>query len=307
MNGIIFIRAKLILCSLAIAMPALMVMSLNTNDAYLLSLSVHDFYAQTRIDQKLEWKMPINFWGYIMDESNNPIAKADVHFVWTDVSEKGTSDVDKQSDENGLFSLVEKRGKRLSVSVWKDGYYATKSARQSFEYAQPDIRFVPDQNNPVVFHLRKKGVGVDLITSLAGMSGDFPVHVPRDGTPIQIDLMQRQQGGSGQLQLSEIKPAETNWLQATQWSFKIGIPDGGLITQNDEFPFEAPENGYQSVIPFEFQKGENWMSDLKTNFYIKFGNPPRYGWLQIETGVSYGGATLTYIINPSGSRSLEPK
>lgn len=284
----------------------------NTNDAYLLSLSVHDFYAQTRVDPNLEWKMPINFWGKVVDESNNPVVGANVHFVWNilwnSAFPNGVEQVDTKSDGNGFFSLIDRRGKGLSVDVWKDGYYGTKSARQSFEYAQPDIRFKPDQNNPTVFHLRKKGVGVDLITSLAGMSGDFPVHVPRDGKPIQIDLVQRKEGGSGQLQLSEIKPEHTNWQQATQWSFKIEIPNGGLIGESDEFPFEAPESGYQPAMEFQFQQGNtDWRTNLKTNFYVKFGNPPLYGWLQIETGISYGGAILTYAINPTGSRNLEPK
>ena len=158
----------------------------------------------------------------------------------------------------------------------------------------------------MVFHLRKKGAGAKLINSLSGMSGDFPVHVPRDGTPVQIDIMQRKQGSAGQLQLSEYKPDNAGWQQATQWSFKVEIPGGGLIGQNDEFPFEAPANGYEPAFVFQFQKGENWTTNLKTNFYVKFGTPPLYGWIQIETGINYGGATLTYAINPDGSRNLEP-
>jgi hypothetical protein len=123
-----------------------------------LGLSIHDVYQQTGIDKNLEWGMPINFWGRVVDESNEPIANANVHFEWNDISKKGTSDASTKSDSNGFFSLTERRGKRLYVDVGKEGYYSGGDARNAtFEYAQPEMRFVPDQNNPVVFHLRKKG------------------------------------------------------------------------------------------------------------------------------------------------------
>jgi hypothetical protein len=62
------------------------------------------------------------------------------------------------------------------------------------------------------------------------------------------------------------------------------------------------------VTEWHFTEGDpDWKGYLKKSFYIKFGNPPFYGRLQIETGISYGGATLTYAINPTGSRNLEPK
>jgi hypothetical protein len=61
-------------------------------------------------------------------------------------------------------------------------------------------------------------------------------------------------------------------------------------------------------LEFNYQKDQpDWTEDLKKDYYIKFGNPPLYGRLHLETGISYGGATLTYGINPDGSRNLEPK
>ena len=55
-----------------------------------------------------------------------------------------------------------------------------------------------------------------------------------------------------------------------------GNPDGGLVEESDEFPFEAPESGYQPVMQFDFQQGQtNWATMLKKDFYIKLGNPPQ--------------------------------
>jgi len=155
--------------------------------------------------------------------------------------------------------------------------------------------------------LRKKGVGVDLITSHYGMKDYFGIPAALDGTPVQVDLLERKTG-QGQMTISQIKPELKNWKQATNWVFKMEIPDGGFIGENDEFPFEAPAEGYQPTIEFDFQQDQpDWTTDIRTNYYIKFGNPPHYGWLKLDTSIMMEGARLTYAINPDGSRNLEPK
>lgn len=272
------------------------------------SQEVLRYVQNVRADPQYDWKQPINFYGKVVDESNQPVADADAHFSWTDLSVNGTSEANAESDANGMFSLIDRTGKRLSVTVSKSGYYSRSSARGSYEYANPaDGLFTPDQSNPVVFHLRKKGVSVDLITSQFGMNSTFPISIPRDGTPVNLDVMRRQVGGNGQIQISEMKPEYSDWKKATEWSFKMEIPDGGFMKESDEFPFEAPEKGYQPTVEFKFQKDVNWTENLQKDYYIKFGTPARYGRLHIQTGISMGGAILTYAINPDGSRNLEPQ
>jgi hypothetical protein len=273
-----------------------------------ISNDVLEYIQKLKEDHSYEWKLPINFYGQVVNESNEPIANADVHFGWNAIDEKGIiydATADTKSDALGGFSLRDKKGDPLEVAVAKQGYYP----RNSIFWYRPDRGpFKPDQNNPVVFHLHKRGPGTDLITSQYGMSPDFPIHIPRDGTPVKVDFLHRSSGDQGQMQIVEHKPEYANWKQATNWVYKIEIPDGGFIGENDEFPFEAAEEGYQSVVEFDFQKDNpDWTTDIKTNFYIKFGNPPLYGRLEIQTGISYGGAILTYAINPTGSRNLEPK
>jgi hypothetical protein len=293
--------------------PSAIVQTTNT-DAYILGLSMRDFYAQTRIDHQLEWKMPINFYGRVVDENEQPVGSASIHFTWNDISVKGTSDADVKSDGNGFFSLTDRRGKGMSVTVSKDGYYTYPSERlRSFEYAQPDIRFQPDPNNPIVFHLRRKGVGVDLVTSkhgiaLPGLRSYLGVSAPLNGNPVAVDLSSQTISPNGQLIISQIKPEYANWQQATQWSFKMEIPNGGFIEDNDEFPFAAPEDGYQKTIEFDLDKNQpDWKTSIHKDFYIKYGNPPQYGHLYLDTSIMMEGARLTYAINPTGSRNLEPK
>jgi len=267
----------------------------NTNDAHILALSVHDFYAQTRIDRNLEWKMPINFWGKVIDESNNPVANASVHFVWNDLSENGTSEADTMSDGNGGFSLVSRRGKGLSVSVAKDSYYGTSSSRQSFEYAQPDMRFVPDPGNPVVFYLRKKHEGASLVSKSTEITIGIgkTVSVPLDEqTTLQIDLL-------------------TNTpMWQKQWAAHVSIVSGGIQPALEEFPFEAPLEGYQPELDLDYgtPKPPTWIGNnlyQGGQFYIKTAT----GYGRIELQMISGKSFMRVItfLNPTGSRNLESR
>lgn len=261
-----------------------------------------------RADPLYDWKQPINFYGKVVDENNQPVAGASVDYTWSTLSPTGTLKKHDESDGSGLFSIHE-TGSGINMTVSKEGYYTNPNEKlRNYEYANHGNGvFIPDTANPVVFHLRKKGAGADLITSQSGISPDFPIHIPRDGTPVKLDLMHRKVGDSGQIQISENKPEHNVWQQAASWSFRMEIPDGGFVEENDQFPFEAPGSGYQSVVDLQFQKGNtNWSESINKNYYIKFGNPPRYGRFQVQTDISAGGAIVTYAINPDGSRNLEP-
>lgn len=250
-------------------------------------------------------QVPFEFYGKVVDETTQAVAGASVHFILsTTSSDNGTLDVDTSSVSDGSFSLTGKTGSQTSVDVWKAGYYEIKSLNQ--------INFNPtgngsSQENPVLFHLRKKGAGADLITSQYGMAKDFGFSTPLDGTPMRVDFFNRKVGGEGQMEISAVKPDRLKQERASEWSFKMSIPDGGFIEQNDEFPFEAPESGYQSTIDFHFKTNEpGWTETIHKSYYIVFGQPRKYGRIDIET-MMYWGTRLTYAINPDGSRYLEPK
>jgi hypothetical protein len=274
---------------------------------------------------KAQFSAPISFFGKVL-ENEQPVGGATINFTWNDLppgdettnftgesfspfAYMHSSKSQTASDPQGLFSLRDKKGKRLSVEVSKAGYYSTGDARsQSFEYGDALVGiFTPDPANPVIFHLRKKGPGVDLVTSQYGVSPSLEVKIPRDGTPVQVDMLERKVG-QGPLTVSQNKPSYENWKQATEWAFRMEMPEGGFIEQNDEFPFEAPETGYQPLMEFNFRNGDtNWTTNLSKDFYVRFGNPTRYGRLHVETSIMMQGARFTYAINPSGSRYLEPK
>lgn len=258
---------------------------------------------------KAQWDTPIEFYGKVVDEIEVSVRDAAIDFSRVDVH--GVAQHSSAiSDGSGLFSLTGVRGKDLSVEVTKQGYYTSRRNQTMFLYTDISGRgtFTPDASNPVIFQLRKKGPGTDLVTSQYGVRPNLGIRAPRDGTPVRVDLLSRKVGDAGPLEISQVKPDYAHWQQATEWTFRMAIPDGGFVEYDEEFPFQAPEAGYQPAIQFHFKSGEtNWTTTLQKQYYIAFGQPRRYGRLVAETAIEMEGARLTYVINPDGSRYLEPR
>ena len=250
------------------------------------------------------WRNPISFYGLVVDENTNSISGVMVNFSWNDTSPKGTSKSNTVSDASGYFQLTGVTGRGLIVNVEMQGYYYVKSLNQNiFEFPS----FIPDRNNPVIFHLRKRGPGADLITSQHGIRPELQISAPLDGTPVKVDLLNRTLSAVGQLEIGQVKPEREKWKTATEWSYRLAISDGGFVEHNDEFPFDAPESGYAPTLSFIFRAGEtNWTDRISKNYYIVFGSPRKYGRIKITTTMTTG-TILEYAVNPDGTRNLEPK
>jgi hypothetical protein len=252
-----------------------------------------------------DWQRQIDFYGRVVDENTNPIEGANITFGWSELpSEGGARNSNTTSDAQGLFSLHDQRGPALDVSVSKLGYVSSHNGQWGFVYAHGATKYVADASNPVVFVLHKKGEGVPLITSQNGMKSDVWVRVPPDNTSVAVDLFQKQASANGQLIVSQFKPP---FQQATNWSFTLSIPNGGLVENHDEFQYQAPDSNYQTTLEFDFNKGDaSWATQVTKQFYIAFGEPRKYGWLRIESNLQQQTVFLTYAINPTGSQNLEP-
>ena len=228
-------------------------------------------------------------------------------FDWTEGSPTKKGHKDTISDVAGSFELEGVTDWNLHFSLEKEGYYVSQRDTQFyFQFTLESGQ--PDPNNPAIFHLHKKGPGTELVTSQYGVKRTLGVQAAIDGTPVHVDPLTRRVGQSGPLEISQVKPNPAQWKNASEWTFRLAIPDGGFVEHNDEFPFEAPVSGYQPLIEFHFKKGvSNWTDMLRKQYYIAFGQPRKYGRIVIETSIELGGARLEYAINPDGSRYLEPK
>ncbi len=257
------------------------------------------------------WQAPIEFYGKVVDENTNPVTGVNIHFNWSELPERGgerTSDT--QSDSDGLFSLHGKRGAALTVSFSKQGYYSSGRGEQTFSYAFPKA-ISPDPQNPVIFHLRKKGTPEPLI-HIAGIG----LHTMRDfllagdGKPTDVSLRDGRLAPSGQGDLEVAFQAGTpldNFPSRITWQCQVTVPNGGLVQTDEEFPFLAPENGYQASDIWSIT-ATNWTEQVNKQYYLKLGDG-NFGRVKLRViGVpNRAFFRMESFLNPSGSRNLEPE
>jgi hypothetical protein len=248
-------------------------------------------------DRQFEWKMPIEFYGRVLDDREQPVSGATVSTGWTDLSKEGSSERTLMTDAVGLFSLTGVTGKRLGVRVKKDGYKPYHANRSSYEYAayfEPEWH-VPERNNPVIFRLRKNRKTEPLIKREVLL----PVEI---GAPATF-AMDPKNPDAPKVVIELLTNAQ---IRDRQWSARISVPDGGLQATLEEFPFEAPESGYETSVfsdyhtpkPVGFHGGSQGGV-----FFVR--NPKGYGRVELKMISGAIDIRVTSYWNPSGSRNLE--
>jgi hypothetical protein len=244
-----------------------------------------------------------------VDENSNAVAGADITFGWSEFpTEEGARRAATKSDADGFFSLHDKRGPALDIWVGKEGYYASHGGQKGFSYMGGD--FSPDPQNPVIFNLRKKGTPEPLI-HIAGIG----LHTMRDfllaadGKPTEVSLRDGRltPAGQGDLKVEfQAGPPLDNFPSRISWQCQVMIPGGGLVQTDEEFPFLAPENGYQEFDQWNVG-ATNWTETLDKQYYVKLrdGN---FGRVKLRVIGVPGRAffRMESFLNPSGSRNLEP-
>jgi len=255
-----------------------------------------------------EWRTPIEFYGKVVDENDDAVANVAISFGCNDLSHDGHSTYQRMSDGQGSFSIKGIAGKLLTVQLSKEGYYASKRDNDSFYYAGQNVNFVPNQTNPVIFHLRKKKPGESsIVTDFPGFAKIAQLH--RDGSPVGIDLVNgiKVAAGDGQIDLELWQDAADKKVNVFNWKCRVSVPGGGIVETQEEFAFQAPESGYQPSILIDMPTTiENWQTEIRRKYYIKLpkGN---YGEIDFYLLAYNGAYTIHSVINPSGSRNLEPQ
>ena len=262
-------------------------------------------------DHNYEWKLEINFFGKVVDQDNKPVAGAKVHLEWNTMPDPikapaGTAYAETSSAENGLFSLTGKRGKILGVNVHKDGYYPIENGNGTlnFEYANPSSPYYyePDPNNPVVFHLRKKGEGAKLF------SKRLVVPFKTSSSQASVNLIQGLIKPDGVLTITSDTAQHLRGGQAFPWTISLSMSEGGLVETAEQFAFQAPENGYASTAVMDMTNTDRkvWRGDMTRSFYFYLPSTNIYGRITVIASSSLP-LVLDYSYNPKlGSRMLEP-
>jgi hypothetical protein len=256
-----------------------------------------------------EWRTPIAFYGKVVDEKGIAVSNVAVDFSCNDVSVTGTSTYRSKSGANGLFSIKRIKGKLLVVAISKDGYYTSRADNDSFYYAGQNVNFVPNPAKPELFHLRKIGLCEPLIHVEASMGGKKDFRIKRDGTPVEVSLTSGKvvAQGAGDLRVECWTDDEGHKGKHYDWRCRISVPRGGMLPYTNEFPFQAPSEGYvdsdEINMPASLDNG--WGSNAKRNYFLKLanGNYARLTFEMIAGGDHF--FEVESFVNPSGSRNLE--
>lgn len=260
-------------------------------------------------DQYYDWKVLLNFYGRVVDyQTHQPIAGVKVSYEWNTVdAPSGTADANAVSDENGLFSLIGKRGRFLGVRVEKEGYYTVEGGNGdiNFEYADPSSPYYyePDKSNPIVFHLRKKGAGANIHIKTLNLG----LHQHQLDAHVNLG-----QGFINPNGMFGIKVDASKFLPGAQpfpWTASLTMSEGGLVETDEQFPFNAPATGYKAAIPMvDMQKLERgvWSGYIVKTYYFYLSSTNTYGRVTVTAAVALP-VTLDIFYNPTpGDRYLEP-
>jgi hypothetical protein len=258
-------------------------------------------------DSKFEWKMPIRFYGKVVDDSGRPVDAAQVQMRWTDMSLSGSSVKQVSTDRNGLFTLEGVQGKRLTIDVAKPGFASGIKAHGSFEYAaffEPSY-YQPDSDNPVVFELVRRAADEPLAFQHAEAKLNY------DSAPVFYDLDQgvisKQACVSG-FKITTVRTASPPG-DPFDWSFTIEAINGVLQPTIEEFAQFAPENGYQPAWQTSMSAtAQPFTQNATVQLYVR-NSRGEYGKVIVELTQPNRrevGAKLAIksYFNPSGSRNV---
>jgi hypothetical protein len=266
-------------------------------------------------------KNPTDFWGKIVDQDGAPIAGATATF------NLGPKTLDDDADEskitvltdiNGRFSLTGKKGGGFSVWISKDGYYSDPDqASASLPYWRkmlyPQTTFnrngtwqpFPTEQQPTIFTLIKKGQpAANLIYKY------IRVPIPKDGTPVDVNLAQGRvaSAGQGDLQVQTwVTDNGKDLVHPFPWKCLVKVLGGGLQIRAGKFDFHAPSSGYlpQDQVSMAIGGG-HWSQSVDKQYFLQLsGN--RYARIEFE--MVHGGSNLLnlrYYLNPTpGDTNLE--
>tara|TARA_B100001093_G_scaffold303333_1_gene289306 strand:- start:912 stop:2054 length:1143 start_codon:yes stop_codon:yes gene_type:complete len=273
----------------------------------------------------------VNFYGKVVDQSGEGVSGVKVQLYinqyndnflevlsgWESAMLKKT-DYTLITDENGLFSIREAKGRSLYITeIAKEGYLS-KPGDKSFMYGSnyvPSAQHNANPSEPVVFNLWKKGEAEELVK---GGGSDFSTagrfKVLPNGEVRTINLLTSQvydnSSQEGDIRFSLVR-GEMNENKKYDWHFTLEAVDGGVVATDDEFGYLAPETGYTDKYEIRYNASdEDWISSLENQrFYIKSRNANIYSTILFNSiRAKYrdnGLIDIQWLTNPNGSRNLE--
>lgn len=274
-----------------------------------------DYEVKRKSNPSWEWETPIEFYGKVVDERNQPVAGASIDVAWSGtVEEYGGDGVGKRiltSDANGMFTLAGVEGKGITVRVSKDGYHVpSESNMQWFEYAgfwEPTF-IEPDRNTPVVFHLVKRPVAEPTYR----IGSRIFLEPPALETHLDLLSPTAQSTVPADLHVRITRPPGASYEKPFDWSVTIEGRNGAEIVETtDEFMLQAPADGYQPKLVRDY-KNPTGNARQKVRFYVRSKGRKLYAAVDFEmaayrrmNGSEPASIVISATVNPNDSPNVE--
>lgn len=286
---------------------------------------------QVMFQMVMQENKPVEFFVRILDQNEQPVSGAVLTCSMSHIDDKLTLHDFSMSSSSGTLLqepliLVSgpdgwirykgRTGKYVDfISLSKEGFMAQiplefKKLNFSPGYrnnAQNEVvRDPSDFQKSITFHLWKKGETEQLIQSDRGyvIMRDKPEQIislfpPLAGQITYPDLILKTPFAH-----PEILEGDRAY---DRWIIIEAAPDAGIQETTMPYPYFAPQDGYERAFRVMYQLGFHEKEDWMRNFYVKARSGKVFASLTV-TFSSQSGLTLQVksIINPTGSRNLEP-
>ena len=267
-----------------------------------------------KADSSYEWKTPIEFFGKVIDEKEQPVAGTLIEFAWSGTHEKyGGDGVGKRtltSDSDGMFSLAGVEGKGMTVYVSKEGYYRRSESNGWFEYAGFwESTFIePDRSKPVIFRLVKR----PLAEPTYRIGSRIFLEPPGLETHLNLLSPTVQSNAPADLHVRITRPSGASYEKPFDWSVAIeGTSGAEIVETSDEFMLQAPVDGYKPNLVRDY-KNPTGNARQKIRFYVRSKVRKFYAAVDFEmaayrrmNGSTPASIVISATVNPNDSPNVE--
>jgi hypothetical protein len=265
-------------------------------------------------DPAYQWRTPIEFFGKVIDEKEQPVAGAGVEYSWNGTVEKygkdGVVHKTMTSDTSGQFHIHGIEGKCMTVYVRKPGHYSKAYPQGKYEYAgfwEPTF-IEPDREKPVIFHLVKRPVAEPTYR----IGSRIFLEPPALETHLDLLSPTAQSTTPADLYVRITRPPGASYEKPFDWSVTIEGRNGAEIVETtDEFMLQAPADSYQSKLIREY-KNPTGNARQKVRFYVRSKGRKLYAAVDFEmaayrrmNGSEPASIVISATVNPNNSPNVE--
>jgi hypothetical protein len=254
--------------------------------------------AMGALEDKMESK-PMDTYGQVVDQNGQPVAGVKVQGL-VKVGIGDSEEHDTETDAQGLFHFLGLHGQGLGIRLQKQGYeYGYK-----IPYQRPG-NYLPDPNSPVLITMWKLHGPEPMVHT------SIHAYIPCDGGVTRFDLLTGKKSPNGDFSVNLIRnPVNIVRGKPFDWSVTFEVTNGGLQTITNFYPNEAPLEGYQSRITFDFPTNmPQWSSLFTPSLYFKSKDGKMFGRMTVKIMADYQPPPTLIradiYANPAGSRNLE--